>query len=170
MIRGQDIVVLLSLVGLDDRFSIRELAADVALPPASTHRSLTSLEQARLYDRRRRRVPLAAAEEFLVHAVKYMFAAHMGTETRGIAAAWAAEPLVSALAPTGELPPVWPDPAGTVRGLALEPLHPVAIAAAGRDPVVARRLALVDTLRAGDARLREIAVEALLADLRGTAR
>jgi len=50
-----------------------------------------------------------------------------------------------------------------VRGVELKPLHDIAIAAAAGDARLARRLALVDTLRAGDVRLRGLA-ESLLVD------
>lgn len=98
--------------------------------------------------------------------MKYVFRTRTGGETRGTPAAWAAEPMASRLAPTDELPPVWAHPTGTVRGLELPPLHPIALDAAQRDQRVARRLALLDTLRAGDARLKGIAAELLGEELR----
>lgn len=48
----------------------------------------------------------ATAEEFLVRAVKYVFRAECGTETRGVAAA-CRPPLMSEMADDGLLP-VWP--------------------------------------------------------------
>ena len=56
-----------------------------------------------------------------------------------------------------EPPPVWPDPEGTVRGQAVKPLYPSAVAAAGRDPQFYDLLALVDVLRLGRARERKMA-------------
>lgn len=166
MLRGQDVILLLSLVDEDQRVPIRELASDVGYNPAGTQRALERLDDAGLYDRRRRRAPIAAVEEFCVHAVKYFFAARLGAETRGTLAAWAAEPIVSLMAPTDELPPVWPHPEGGARGLSMEPLHPIAITAAARDPRLKRRLAMLDTLRAGDVRLRGLAADLLVAELR----
>ena len=84
-----------------------------------------------------------------------------GGETRGIPTAWSASPLAGELAPTSELPPVWPDPMGDVKGIALQPLHHSAPEIARRDPALAERLALVDALRLGDARVRGLAAKLL---------
>jgi DNA-binding transcriptional MocR family regulator len=165
VLRGQDVIVLLSILGEDERFSIRELADDLGYDSAGTHRSLRRLQEAGLYDGRRGRTPATAAEEFLLHAVKYVFPGRIGGETRGVPAAWAAEPVVSRLAPIDDLPPVWPHPSGGVRGVELRPLHELALPAARTDPALARRLAIVDTLRTGDARLRGLAAEMLLDEL-----
>src|SRR4051812_42229671 len=108
MLKGQDVVVLLRLVDLVKPITVRDLGDAVGLDIAGTHRALGRLAEAALYDPARHRVPAAAAEEFLVHALKYLFPAKRGGETRGVPTAWAALPLVSELAETSELPPVWP--------------------------------------------------------------
>jgi DNA-binding transcriptional MocR family regulator len=167
VLKGQDIVLLLRLIGDPDAGSTQQLADATGLSLATAHRALHRLADAGLYDRRRRRVPEAAAEEFLVHAVKYMFPATRGSETRGVPAAWAAPPLSTEIA-DDSLPPVWPHPMGTTRGIALEPLHPTVPELALRDDDLARRLALVDAIRAGDARIRRLAEETLVDDLRDT--
>ena len=56
-----------------------------------------------------------------------------------------------------DMPPVWSDPEGTVRGFAIEPLHPSVPAAAKADAALYQLLALVDTLRIGHARERKLA-------------
>jgi hypothetical protein len=113
-------------------------------------------------DERHRRVNLSQAEEFLVHAVKYMFPAVLEGESRGVPTAWAAEPLASRIAsPPGALAPVWPDAKGRQRGLVVRPLHVAAPEAARRDPKLGEHLALVDALRLGDARIRGVAAELL---------
>jgi len=61
---------------------------------------------------------------------------------------------------------VWPDARGTVRGQALEPLHPAAVKASRDAPDLARLLAIVDSLRAGDVRVRKVASSALHKALR----
>lgn len=169
MLKGQDVVLLLYL--LDDQHSgssTRLLAEQTGLSVAATHRALHRLADAGLYDLRRRRVPEAAVEEFLLHAVKYLFPAVRGSESRGVPAAWAASPLKDKLA-DGGLPPVWPHPRGTLRGIALEPLHPTVPDLALRYDGLGRRLALVDAIRAGDARTRRLAEKALTSELRAGA-
>jgi hypothetical protein len=167
MLKGQDVVLLLQLVGGAKPASVRELADSVGYDVGGTHRALQRLREAGLYAPDRRRVPMAAAEEFLVHGVKYVFPAQRGSETRGVATAWAASPLASQLAEVPELPPVWPHPTGKTRGVALEPLHPIVPEAALRDQALWERLALVDAMRAGDARARRLAEKLLVERLRG---
>jgi DNA-binding transcriptional MocR family regulator len=168
VLKGQDVVVLLRLIGDPEVRSTQQLADATGLSLATTHRALHRLADAGLYDRRRRRVPEAAVEEFLVHAVKYLFPPVRGSETRGVPAAWAAPPLSTEIADDG-LPPVWPHPSGGHRGIALEPLHPAVPDLALSDEDLGRRLALVDAIRAGDARIRRLAEEALVANLRDAA-
>ena len=59
------------------------------------------------------------------------------------------------------MPVVWADPEGKVRGEALEPLYPSVPRAARADEALYELLALVDAVRAGRARERELAVAAL---------
>jgi predicted transcriptional regulator len=71
--KGQDVIVLLKLRRARDAETVRSLSAALGLPHAAVQRSLKRLESAGLYDAKRRRVNRARAEEFLVHAVKFMF-------------------------------------------------------------------------------------------------
>jgi hypothetical protein len=168
VLKGQDVVLLLRLIGDPDIGSTQRLADETGISLATAHRALHRLADAGLYDLRRRRVPEAAAEEFLVHAVKYLFPPVRGSETRGVPAAWAAPPLLSEMADDA-LPPVWPHPSGNRRGIALKPLHPTVPELALGDNELGERLALVDAIRAGDARIRRLAEEALIDRLRNAA-
>lgn len=164
MLRGEDIVVVLKLSDGAGDWTVRTLAEDTGIARSVVHRALKRLSVAGLFDERRRRVNATQAEEFLVHGVKYVFPAVIEGEGRGRPTAWAAEPLVGAIArPSSELPPVWPDARGRVRGLVLRPLHAAVPEAARLDPLLGERLALVDALRLGDARVRGVAAK-LLAD------
>ena len=49
----------------------------------------------------------------------------------------------------GDLPPVWPDAEGKVRGVTFEPLHKAAPKAARKDPALYELLALIDAVRDG---------------------
>jgi hypothetical protein len=162
VLKGQDIVLLLALAGGERDGSVRALAQRVGYDVGGTHRALQRLREAGLYAPDRQRVPVAAAEEFLLHGVKYVFPARRGSETRGVPTAWAASPLAAQLARADDLPPVWPHPAGEARGIALEPLHAIVPEAALSDPALWERLALVDALRAGDVRSRRLAEKLLV--------
>ncbi len=65
-----------------------------------------------------------------------------------------------------EPPPVWPYALGRVRGQAIEPLHPAAPEAVEDWPQLGEILALLDSLRAGDPRVRKMAEDILAKTLR----
>ena len=163
----QDVVVLAKLVSYGGgRPSMASLAADLSLSPSQVHLSLKRLERARLMDPKSGRPVLRAVEEFLIHGVKYAFPAQRGEATRGVPTAHAASPLNEHIAGSDDLPPVWPDPEGSVRGVTFEPLHKSAPRAAKRDPALHELLALIDALRDGRARERQLAERELSARLR----
>jgi len=102
-------------------------------------------------------------KEFLVHGVKYSFPVLRGGITRGLPTAEAASPLREYFSDSSALPPVWPCAEGTVRGTAFSPLYDNVPKAALRDPQLYELLALVDAIREGRAREREIAIRELTA-------
>ncbi len=162
MLKGEDVVLLLKLSESAPDWTVRTLAEETGIPRSVVHRALKRLTAAGLLDERRRRVNLSQAEEFLIHAVKYLFPAVAEGEGRGVPTAWGAEPLASRIAsPPNVLDPVWPDAKGRRRGLVVRPLHDAVPEAARRDPRLGERLALVDALRLGDARIRGVAAELL---------
>ncbi|MEX2195964.1 MAG: MarR family transcriptional regulator [Thermoleophilaceae bacterium] len=169
MLKGQDILVLLKLLASARPPTVRGLAEELRLDPGNVQRALTRLRDSGLVHGRRPQPNRAAAEEFLVHGLRYVFPAREGGPTRGIPTAWAAPPLSEQLAGTQEPPPVWPDPQGRARGHSVEPLHPKAPEAARRDPTFARWLALLDALRLGDGRVRKLAAQELRNGLRAGA-
>lgn len=66
-----------------------------------------------------------------------------------------------ALLSSGENPPVWPDAHGEARGIALAPLHPSVLDAVRNDKDLWEFLALVDSIRIGNARERNLAQKKL---------
>jgi hypothetical protein len=103
------------------------------------------------------------AEEFLVHAVKYLFITEKGEITRGIPTAHSAPPLNSLLTVSSDEPPlVWPDPEGELKGTRFVPIHKVAPFAAKKDHKLYEMLVLVDAIRGGRIREQEIAKKELL--------
>lgn len=162
MLKGQDVVVLLKLLGSEEAAPVRDIAEELGFDVAGTHRSLRRLGEAGLYSPGRRRILEAPAEEFLIHAVKFSFPAQRGSEVRGIPTAWAVGPLKAQLAESTGLPPVWPYSKGELRGFAFEPLHAIVPEAAQKDPELWERLALVDALRSYEsARITGLAAQLL---------
>jgi hypothetical protein len=86
--------------------------------------------------------------------------------TRGMPTASAAPPLNRQIADSDQLPPVWPDPEGTVRGQAFSPLYPSAVHAARTDEALYELLSLVDAVRGGEARERKLALAEITSRLR----
>jgi hypothetical protein len=166
MLKGQDILGLLKLLHEPEDWTVRSLGASLDLDLAGVHRALRRLDEARLTNSKARRVNRSNADEFLVHAVKYLFPPEQGGATRGVPTAWAASPLNEQLAPVDEPAPVWPDPRGKVRGISLEPLHHSALLLARNDPSLAGDLALIDAIRIGDGRVRSLAAKLLSQRLR----
>jgi hypothetical protein len=99
--------------------------------------------------------------EFLVYGVPYVFVPKRGEIMRGIRTAHAAPPLRDMIAADEDLPPVWPYPEGDTRGVSVEPLYPSVVKASLSDPALYACLALVDCLRIGRARERQIAADLL---------
>lgn len=162
MLKGEDIVLLLKLSNQKPDWTVRTLERETTIPRSVVQRGLKRLWEAGLFDPRRRMVNLSQAEEFIIHGLRYVFPGAVRGESRGVPTAWAAQPLVDLIAGgPDELPPVWPSARGPVRGLALEPVHASVVEAANRDPALGEQLALVDALRLGDARIRELAAEQL---------
>ena len=100
---------------------------------------------------------MRAAEEFLVHGVKYMFPAVRGGVTRGMLTSYAAPPLNGQISAGADLPPVWPLATGEHRGVSLDPLYRTVPQAAGADSSLYELLALLDALRDGRVRERSLA-------------
>jgi len=169
ILRPQDVVLCLRLsLPAGEALSNVQLAEATGISAAETHAGVKRLERAKLVQRRKGQVRVlrSAFEEFLVHGVKYMFVSIQGEPTRGMPTSYAAAPLNQSLVPSGDLPPVWPDPLGEVRGLAFSPLYKSVPQAAKRDPRFYEVLALTDALRGGRVRERSLAEAALKEHLR----
>ncbi len=169
MLKPQDIAVLLKLIlkAQDKRPTYARLAVDLHMSPSEVHASIRRARAARLIHGPELgdRVNAKALEEFLIHGIKYAFPAQKGGMTRGIPTASAAEPLNRQI--TQEDPvPVWPFEEGSKRGYSFLPLYKGAPQAALKDRELYQLLALVDALRDGSARERELARRELSARLR----
>lgn len=161
MLKPQDIVVLCKLAGRRDDWTISGVGEDLGLAVSAVHRSLARAEEAHLYGSADRLVKVRGLQEFIVHSARYLFPAAPSGETRGIPTAWSAQPLAARFAQTSEPSIVWAHPQGKDRGSALEPIHPSVPEAALKDPVLYERLALIDALRIGGARVRREAAHEL---------
>lgn len=161
MLKSQDIVVLCTLAGRQEPWTIAAIGEQLGLAPSAVHRSLQRCAESGLWDAQTRRVRTRALEELLVHGIRYLVPPRMLGPARGVPTAWSAEPLSRALSADSGEPVVWAHAQGTLRGTAIEPIHPCVPHAALRDDVLHGRLALIDALRAGGPRVRREATQAL---------
>lgn len=159
--KPQDVVVALKLClsGADRSFAV--LARELGMSASEVHGACARLVGARLLDPETRHPRRQALLEFLRSGVPYAFPARLGEPTRGIPTAWAAPALAGKVSVDDAAIPVWPDPDGTRRGVAVEPLYRSVPVAARNDPALYDLLALVDTLRIGRARERKFAEQEL---------
>lgn len=155
--KPQDVVVALRLAMGAADISYADLAKELGMSASEVHAAVRRLQEARLLEPDSRRVRLEAFRNFLVHGVPYVFPASPKQLTRGVPTAWAAPPLSAKIDASGQVPPVWPDPDGTVQGSAIKPLYSSVPNAARRSPALYDLLALVDALRIGRARERNLA-------------
>jgi hypothetical protein len=170
MVKDSDVYVLSGLLARDGAWTYRLLAERLRVPHAVVQRGLSRTEDAGLYSAPRRRVHLPHFEEFAIHALRFLAPARLGALTRGVPAAWAAPPMSGVITSSGEEPPpVWPYAHGQVRGQAIEPLHRAAPEAVGEWSDLGEILALLDSLRVGDARVRNVAGDFLSARLHSLA-
>jgi hypothetical protein len=163
-LKPQDVLVLLKLVALGDRsWSYAWLAVQLGMSPSQLHAAVKRALAAQLAVRNEETVVpnLRNLEEFLIHGLKYAFVPERGELTRGMPTAHAAPPLERHFATSAEPPPVWPDPEGSVRGMAFSPLYKLAPGAAREDERLYELLVLVDAIRGGRVRERELAIREL---------
>lgn len=92
-LKPQDVMVALKLCSYGrQRPAISVVANDLALSPSEVHGAIKRLRYARLLHRSELEdhPNVSALEEFLVHGLKYSFAAEHGPVTRGLPTSYAA--------------------------------------------------------------------------------
>ena len=113
----------------------------------------------RLIDSDRKKVNRLNLLEFIHHGIRFVFPQQPGRLVRGIPTAHSAPPLNQEI--QSEEAFVWPYHQGTVRGQAIIPLYKSVPEAALRDEKLYELLALVDAIRVGKTREKELAMQFL---------
>jgi hypothetical protein len=180
MLKPQDIVILLKILSTmalsksaPEKMTQNKLANYLCMSTSEVHAGIKRLVLSGLLgpvlkktvtQNKATFLPIkSACEECLIFGVKYFFPIKLGTYTRGIATSYAA-PIFKKHILLGDNPiPVWPYAEGDQRGLALEPLYrsvPQSLAE-HPDPFFYELLVLVDAIRSGRVRERNIAIKLL---------
>ncbi len=158
VLKPQDILVSLKLVVHEDRrWTYEGLADDLGLSASGVHAAVGRAVQCGLVAHKSHHPIRPALFEFLVHGVKYVFPAVIGRRRRGTLTGPSADPLSRYLASSEASPYVWPDARGEARGESLEPIYETVPQASARDPRLYALLTVVDGIRVGGARVREVA-------------
>lgn len=165
ILKPQDVLILLKLVALGQQaWTYQRLAVELSISQSEVHAGVRRAVAARLMSDATAAAgrPLRAALlEFLIHGVKYAYPPEHGALARGVPTGYAAPPLNKLIVGSSDPPPIWPHAEGKVRGVAFTPLYPSVPAAAMQDARLYELLALVDAIRDGRARERNLAAKEL---------
>jgi len=164
ILKPQDVLVMLKLLAMGRKpWSYAGLAVQLGMSPSQLHSAIKRALKAQLAVRDKDDIVpnLRNLEEFLVYGVKYVFVPEQGELTRGMPTAYAAPPMNKRIVSSAEPPPVWPDAKGGTRGIAFSPLYNLAPNAAQADAKLYELLVLVDAIRGGRARERDMAIKEL---------
>lgn len=159
--KAQDILILLKKITTQGRkLSDRGVAESLGISASSVSESLERCRKAQLIDRRKKTVNILALQEFLIHGIAYVFPVEVGRVGRGIATYVSASPIKEQIA-GGTEKYVWHYVKGEERGQQIEPLYPTVPEAVLRDGELYQLLVIVDVLRMGKVREKEIAIKEL---------
>lgn len=159
--KSQDVLILLKKLTFSGKnLSCRGLAESLGMSASSVSDSLKRCQKAQLVDRHKKSVNALALQEFLIHGISYVFPAEAGRVGRGVPTYVSASPFQERIAGSSDIF-VWHYAKGTARGQQIDPLYPTVPEAAMRDEELYQLLVIVDALRMGHAREKEIAIEEL---------
>ncbi len=158
--RPHDILILLKIAAKGAQaWYMKDLSIELGISASEVSESINRSVFAGLLAQDKTRLMHAAVLEFLEHGLRYVYPQQPGALVRGLPTAHAAQPLNDLI--QSEEAYVWPYGKGTVRGQAIEPLHPKVPEACLKDPDFYDLVALCDALRVGRAREKQLAVQEL---------
>lgn len=180
MLKPQDIVILLKILSAQsprkgnnpEALSQNNLAMLLCISPSEVNAGIKRLVTSKLlapYNKGPLLPIKPACLECLIHAVLYFIPAKPGEYTRGIPTAYAAPIFDKRIVLDNDPIPVWPHAEGSAKGLAVEPLYRSVPSSLIKypDPLFYDLLVLVDAIRIGRAREREIAAKLLTKIIEG---
>ncbi|HBB57499.1 MAG TPA: hypothetical protein DCZ87_02355 [Chitinophagaceae bacterium] len=158
--RPQDVAILLKIVLLGkNEWQYQDLARSLCISGAEVNASLNRSKLAGLIDHNRKRVNKQALYEFLQHGIQYVFPIQPGALTKGIPTAHSHPDIKEQIVSEGIF--VWPDINGTEIGQTIEPLFNTQVRAIREDPGLYEVLSLIEILRVGKTREKNIALQQL---------
>lgn len=156
-----DILILLKIISLGDKKWFQtDIAEALAISQSEVSKSLQRLKKSWLLAPNRSIVIMKEnVLEFLCFGIKYIFPQMPGSIVRGMPTAHSAPVMQTSI--IGEENYVWPYAKGKVKGQSIIPLYPTVTKACSKDRKLYELLALIDAIRIGNAREKEIAYKKL---------
>lgn len=155
-----DIVILLKIVSYGNESWFQKPLADaLGISQSEISKSLNRSKYAGLLAPNGKTVMRMALLEFLQFGLRYVFPIKPGPVVRGVPTSHSASPLKDDIQSSEAY--VWAYGKGSVRGHSILPLYPSVPEAALKDAKLYELLALVDALRVGRAREKELAIKEL---------
>ena len=167
-LKPQDVLVALKICVTQKSLSYSEMGRLLSISPSEVHSAANRAATSNLLTRNTGNYEpnRASIREFLIHGIKYFIPLVVGGLGRGLPTGVSAPPLSQHFEQTDALPLVWPHDQGVVRGITILPFHHSVPEACLMDEKLYRLLSVVDALRGGAAREREIAQACLESVLR----
>jgi hypothetical protein len=158
-----DVVILIKmLVSAEETLSQSFLARELFISQSEVSKSLHRSRYAGLVVGSYQ-VMAHALVDFIQYGIKYAFPQQPGAVVRGIPTAHSMSPLSEFIESGDGF--VWPHGRGHSRGHSILPLYPSVVHAARVDPALHEALAMVDVIRVGKARERQLAIQILRSKL-----
>jgi hypothetical protein len=158
--RPHDIVILLKIAALKEKpWLAKDIAQALYISASEVSESLNRSKVATLISADRKQLMKKNLLDFLENGLLYVYPVKPGAVVRGMPTAHSALPLMNLI--SAEEYYVWPWAEGEARGQAIDPLHPKVPAACSKDSYLYELLALVDSIRLGRVREKQLAIEEL---------
>ena len=158
--RPHDIVVLLKIASKGkDPWMMKDLSIELGISASEVSESINRSVIAGLISNDKSTLMKMAILDFLEHGLRHVYPQRPGALVKGVPTAHSTNPVSDHI--SSEEAYVWPYTEGTVRGQAIEPLHPKVPEACLRDTIFYEYMALCDVLRVGKSREKDIAIKEL---------
>ncbi len=164
ILKPQDVALLAKTCSRTDKnWRQMDLAEEMGLSQGEVAKALARLSRSGLIHGKQPN--RAAALEFFIHAIKYVFPVELGPLSMGVPTAISAPAHVKMVVQVKDEVYVWPSVNGNKRGQSIVPLYPNLPEAALRDPKFYGLMAAIEILRVGRARERSLAEKYLKKNL-----
>ena len=155
-----DILILLKIVCQENKpWQQQNMANELFISQSEISKSIKRSQYAGLIDPAGKKVMRQGLMDLLQYGIRYVFPQQPGPVIRGIPTAHSISPLNREI--QSDEAYVWPSAVGQVRGHGITPLYPSVVKAVQQDKQLHELLALVDALRVGRVRERNLAVDFL---------